>query len=38
MSPQIGLNGAVGGPKSGGLPEAPEDGNSDVFLVKKKER
>ncbi|CAL8403494.1 unnamed protein product [Boreogadus saida] len=25
MSPQIGLNGAVGGPRSGGLPEATEE-------------
>ncbi|CAL8348727.1 unnamed protein product [Boreogadus saida] len=28
MSPQIGLNGAVGGPRSGGLPEAPEEAYS----------
>ena len=28
MSPLIGLNGAVGGQQSGGLPEAPEEGNS----------
>ena len=28
MSPQIGLNSVYGGPKSGCLPEAPEDGNS----------
>ncbi|CAL8403834.1 unnamed protein product [Boreogadus saida] len=28
MSPQIGLNGAVGGPMSGGLPEAPEEAYS----------
>ncbi|CAL8379207.1 unnamed protein product [Boreogadus saida] len=31
MSPQIGLNGAVGGPRSGGLPEAPEEGERDHF-------
>ncbi|CAL8235315.1 unnamed protein product [Boreogadus saida] len=28
MSPQIGLNGAVSGPRSGGLPEAPEEAYS----------
>ncbi|CAL8254675.1 unnamed protein product [Boreogadus saida] len=37
MSPQIGLNGAVGGPRSGGLPEAPEEAYSLAWANKEVE-
>ncbi|CAL8345270.1 unnamed protein product [Boreogadus saida] len=33
MSPQIGLNGAVSGPRSGGLPEAPEEAYSRGYCL-----
>ncbi|CAL8360383.1 unnamed protein product [Boreogadus saida] len=36
MSPQIGLNGAVGGPRSGGLPEAPEEAYSVISTISQR--